>query len=60
MDSRVQLFPDDGALWVLQPMAILYEPAHEITALVRLPCNEGSDEPLKMRMKLTFHMRQIQ
>ena len=56
----MQLFPDDGALWVLQPMAILYEPAHEITALVRLPCNEGSDEPLKMRMKLTFHMRQIQ
>ena len=28
----------------------LYEPVHEITVLVRWSCNEGSDEPSKMRM----------
>ena len=39
-----------GALWILQSIAILYEPAHEITVLVRLSCNEGSDEPVQMRM----------
>ena len=39
-----------GALWILQSIAMLYEPAHEIKILVRLSCNEGSDEPAKMRM----------
>ena len=39
-----------GALWILQSIAILYEPANEITILVGLSCNEGSDEPAKMRM----------
>ena len=43
-----------GALWILQSIAILYEPAHVITVLVRLSCNEGSDEGsdelAKMRM----------
>ena len=39
-----------GALWILQSFAILYEPAHEITVLVGLSCNEGSDDAAKMRM----------
>ena len=39
-----------GALWILQSIAILYEPAHEITVLVGLSCNKGSDEPVQMRM----------
>ena len=39
-----------GALWILQYNAILYEPAHEIMILVRLSCNESSDEPAKMRI----------
>ena len=39
-----------GALCILQSIAMLYEPAHEITILVGLSCNEGSDEPAKMRM----------
>ena len=39
-----------GALWIPQSIAILYEPAHEITVLVGLSCNEGSDELTKMRM----------
>ena len=39
-----------GALWILQFIAILYESAHEITVLVGLSCNEGSDELAKMRM----------
>ena len=30
--------------------SILYELANEIMVLVVLSCNEGSDEPLKMRM----------
>ena len=38
-----------GALWILQSIAIFYEPAHEIT-VVGLSCNEGSDELGKMRM----------
>ena len=39
-----------GALWILQSITILYEPAHEITILVGMSCNEGSNEPAKMRM----------
>ena len=39
-----------GALWILQSIAILFEPAHEIAVLVGLSCNEGSDEPAKMRL----------
>ena len=39
-----------GALWILPYIAILYEPAHQITVLVRLSCNEGSDESAKMRV----------
>ena len=39
-----------GALWILQSIAILYGPAHEVTVLVGLSCNEGSDELAKMRM----------
>ena len=39
-----------GALWILQSIAILYEPAHESTVLVGLSCNEGSDKLAKMRM----------
>ena len=39
-----------GALWILQSSTILYEPAHEITVLVGLSCNEVSDELAKMRM----------
>ena len=39
-----------GALLILQSIAILYEPAYEITVLVGLSCNEGSDEPAKMCM----------
>ena len=41
------------ALWILQSFAILYEPAHEIMVLVELSCNEGSDEPGKMRQSPT-------
>ena len=39
-----------GAIWILKSIAILYEPAHEITVLVGLSYNEGSDEPAKMCM----------
>ena len=39
-----------GALWIRQSIAILFEPAHEITVCVGLSCNEGSDELAKMRM----------
>ena len=39
-----------GALWIPDSIAILYEPAHEITVLVGLSCNDGSDELAKMRM----------
>ena len=39
-----------GSLWILQSIAILYGPAREVTILVGLSCNEGSDELAKMRM----------
>ena len=39
-----------GALWILKSIAILYEPANEIMVLAGLLCNEGSDEPAKIRM----------
>ena len=35
---------------VVPSIAILYEPANEITILDGLSCNEGSDEPAIMRM----------
>ena len=37
-------------LWILRFFAILYEPALEVTVLVGLSCNEGSDELGKMRL----------
>ena len=39
----------------LQSIASLYEPAHEITVLVGLSCNEGSDELAKMCMLVRAH-----
>ena len=37
-----------GALWILQSITNLYEPAHEIAVLVGLSCYKGPDEPAKM------------
>ena len=39
-----------GVLYILQSFVILYEPADEIAILIWLSCNEGSDEPVNMRM----------